>query len=174
MSDTPPGASDEPAMPARNPLGPKFTAPNPIDIHVGSRLRQRRTLLGMSQERLGDLLGLTFQQIQKYERGTNRVGASRLYELSVILQVPVGHFFEGAPPLGDTHGFGVAEDSDYDDPMTRRETLDLIRNYYQIRDVGVRRRILDLTRSLAGQADDPETAGLDDSAPHNRPDGPLG
>ncbi|WP_366654017.1 helix-turn-helix transcriptional regulator [Fodinicurvata sp. EGI_FJ10296] len=162
MIDTPPGACGGPATPARNPLGPKYTAPNPIDIHVGGRLRQRRTLLGMSQEKLGDLLGLTFQQIQKYERGTNRIGASRLYELSVILQVPVGHFFDGAPSLSGKDAFGVAEDADYDDPMMRRETLELIRSYYQIRDVAVRRRILDLTRSLAGHGDDDDDSHADD------------
>ena len=73
-------------------------APNPIDKHVGSRVRMRRMMLGMSQEKLGDALGLTFQQVQKYEKGTNRIGASRLQQISLILQVPVSFFFEGAPP----------------------------------------------------------------------------
>ena len=73
-------------------------APNPIDKHVGSRVRMRRMMLGMSQEKLGDALGLTFQQVQKYEKGTNRIGASRLQQISLILQVPVAFFFEGAPP----------------------------------------------------------------------------
>ena len=72
-------------------------APNPIDKHVGSRVRMRRMMLGMSQEKLGDALGLTFQQVQKYEKGTNRIGASRLQQISQILQVPVAFFFEGAP-----------------------------------------------------------------------------
>ena len=73
-------------------------APNPIDKHVGSRVRMRRMMLGMSQEKLGDALGLTFQQVQKYEKGSNRIGASRLQQISLILQVPVSFFFEGAPP----------------------------------------------------------------------------
>ena len=74
-------------------------APNPIDKHVGSRVRMRRMMLGMSQEKLGDALGLTFQQVQKYEKGTNRIGASRLQQISHILQVPVAFFFEGAPHI---------------------------------------------------------------------------
>src|SRR5947207_14839601 len=84
-------------------------APNPIDKHVGSRVRMRRMMLGMSQEKLGDALGLTFQQVQKYEKGTNRIGASRLQQISLILQVPVGFFFEGAPPpLGKSYGLSEA------------------------------------------------------------------
>src|ERR1700678_1752014 len=79
-------------------------APNPIDKHVGSRVRMRRMMLGMSQEKLGDALGLTFQQVQKYEKGTNRIGASRLQQISHILQVPVAFFFEGAPHLAGTPG----------------------------------------------------------------------
>ena len=75
----------------------KSDKPNPIDIHVGTRVRLRRTLLGMSQEKLGDALGLTFQQVQKYERGANRIGASRLYDLSRVLDVPVSFFFDGTP-----------------------------------------------------------------------------
>ncbi len=77
-------------------------APNPIDKHVGSRVRMRRMMLGMSQEKLGDALGLTFQQVQKYEKGTNRIGASRLQQISQILQVPVSFFFEGAPDRRST------------------------------------------------------------------------
>src|SRR5215471_5774961 len=78
-------------------------APNPIDKHVGSRVRMRRMMLGMSQEKLGDALGLTFQQVQKYESGTNRIGASRLQHISHILQVPVSFFFEGAPHVSGQH-----------------------------------------------------------------------
>ncbi|MBL4614923.1 MAG: helix-turn-helix transcriptional regulator, partial [Magnetovibrio sp.] len=77
----------------RPPLG----TPRPVDVHVGARLRQRRTLLGMSQEKLGEAVGLTFQQIQKYERGANRIGASRLYQLSNVLDVSVSYFFEEMP-----------------------------------------------------------------------------
>ena len=127
--------------------------PHPVDIHVGNRIRQRRTLLSRSQEKLGHALGLTFQQIQKYERGTNRVSASRLYEMSRVLTVPMTYFFEGLPSSsrGDAlqgdplQGEVAAFESD---PMNRRETLILVRSYYKIRDPDVRRRILDLARSL--------------------------
>ena len=89
-------------------------APNPIDKHVGSRVRMRRMMLSMSQEKLGDALGLTFQQVQKYEKGTNRIGASRLQQISLILQVPVSFFFEGAPaPPGRPQGMGEAPSPEY-------------------------------------------------------------
>src|SRR3954466_5068150 len=84
-------------------------APNPIDKHVGSRVRMRRMMLSMSQEKLGDALGLTFQQVQKYEKGTNRIGASRLQQISNILQVPVSFFFEGAPNRPGHSGSGLSE-----------------------------------------------------------------
>ena len=84
--------------------------PNPVDAHVGSRVRLRRMLLGMSQERLGESMGLTFQQVQKYEKGVNRIGASRLFQISKILDVPVQFFFEEAPYTGDGNaGRGMAE-----------------------------------------------------------------
>src|SRR3982074_632911 len=78
----------------RNTRGSRDGKPNPVDVHVGSRVRLRRTLLGMSQEKLGEAIGLTFQQVQKYERGAHRTGASRLHELSRVLDVPVGFFFD--------------------------------------------------------------------------------
>ncbi|MEM6903977.1 MAG: helix-turn-helix domain-containing protein [Pseudomonadota bacterium] len=131
-------------------------------MHVGLRLRQRRTLLGMSQERLGDALGLTFQQVQKYERGANRIGASRLFHLSQLLDVSVNYFFDDMPAdvaasfgrveqAGEpSPGFGEDAQARLDtDPMARKETLDLVRAYYSIGDTGVRRRILDLARTLA-------------------------
>lgn len=133
------------------------STPNPIDVHVGRRLRLRRTLVGMSQERLGELLGLTFQQVQKYERGANRIGSSRLYEIGQILDVPVSFFFddlpkgagEGAPIAGlaeEAPGFVHEED---DLPLDQRETLELVRAYYRIRDPAVRRRLFDLAKALA-------------------------
>jgi transcriptional regulator with XRE-family HTH domain len=133
--------------------------PHPVDTHVGSQLRLRRTLLGMSQQKLGDALGLTFQQVQKYERGTNRIGASRLHELSVILDVPVGYFFEGLPtdqqrPAGPVHAGLADPPSDFDaDVMTQRETIDLIRAYYRIGNAAVRRRLYELARALGGEKD---------------------
>jgi transcriptional regulator with XRE-family HTH domain len=129
---------------------PKSDKPNPVDIHVGSRVRLRRTLLGMSQEKLGDALGLTFQQVQKYERGANRVGASRLYDLSRVLDVPVAYFFEefaDAPSVA-----GVAEpttDAYQPNPMMKRETLELVRAYLRIADPQIKRRLFELTKALA-------------------------
>ena len=130
--------------------------PNPIDIHVGSRIRLRRTLLGFSQEKLGDAIGLTFQQVQKYERGTNRVGASRLYDLSRVLDVSIQFFYddmrddvaEQAPRLRA----GLAETPTLNfevDPMARRETLELVRAYYKIKDPTVRKRVFELCKAMA-------------------------
>lgn len=129
--------------------------PNPIDIHVGARIRLRRTLLGMSQQKLGEAIGLTFQQVQKYERGTNRVGSSRMHELSRVLDVPVGYFFEemaaGTAEQGRQHSQGVATPataSGDKDPMTRRETLELVRAYYRITYPKVRKRLFEMTKTL--------------------------
>ena len=135
----------------------KSDKPNPIDVHVGSRVRLRRTLLGMSQEKLGEAIGLTFQQVQKYERGANRVGASRLYDLSQVLDVPVAYFFEEIAPAvasaADARRGGALEEAPgptYEaDPMMRRETLELVRAYYRIPDPQVRRRLFDLTKAIA-------------------------
>jgi len=132
--------------------------PNPIDIHVGSRMRMRRIMLGMSQQKLGEALGLTFQQVQKYERGTNRVGASRLWDLSNVLDVPITFFFEDMP--NDVAGnsprlrAGLSEEPvpevDFEpDPMAKRETLELARAYYKIKDPMVRKRVFDLVKAQA-------------------------
>jgi len=132
---------------------------NPVDIHVGARVRLRRTLLGMSQEKLGDSVGLTFQQIQKYERGANRIGASRIYEFSRILDVPVSYFFEDMPDVLKSRegrmrvGLQDQEQKDLEpDPMAKRETLELVRAYYKITSSRVRKRLFELTKSLAGMA----------------------
>jgi transcriptional regulator with XRE-family HTH domain len=131
----------------------KSDEPNPTDVHVGARVRLRRTLLGMSQEKLGDAIGLTFQQVQKYERGANRVGASRLFDLSRVLDVPVAFFFEDIAPGGDVMARpgGLAEPGEgYEaDPMLKRETLELVRAYYKITDPQIRRRLFDLAKALA-------------------------
>lgn len=132
--------------------------PTYIDVHVGQRVRQRRTLLGYSQERLADSLNLTFQQVQKYERGANRVGAGRLYELSHALDVPVNYFFEELPDAPDGAASGPAMQEaaqrQYDaDPMAQRETLLLVRAYYDINDPAVRRRVLDLIRAMGRSSD---------------------
>ncbi len=131
----------------------KAERPNPVDVHVGTRVRLRRTLLGMSQERLGDAIGLTFQQVQKYERGANRIGASRLFDLSRVLEVPISFFFDdfgNARELASFAGLPAGEDSRYDpDPMMKRETLELVRAYYRIGDPQIRRRLFDLTKAIA-------------------------
>lgn len=136
--------------PGRRRVGRPPTAgnPNPVDVHVGARVRLRRTLLGMSQERLGEALGLTFQQVQKYERGANRVGASRLFDLARALQVPVGFFFDDLP-AGLADGAPPSAPAPDDDPMQRRETIELVRAFYRIADPMARRRLYELTRSIA-------------------------
>jgi transcriptional regulator with XRE-family HTH domain len=129
--------------------------PNPIDIHVGSRIRLRRTMLGMSQEKLGESLGITFQQIQKYEKGTNRVGASRLQNISNILTVPVSFFFEDAPgEQPSSSGMAEASSSNYVvDFLSSSEGLQLNRAFVKIGDPKVRRKIVDLVKALAAEAD---------------------
>lgn len=146
---------------------------DPIDLHVGRRLRQRRTLLGMSQERLAELLGVTFQQVQKYERGANRIGASRLYLLGQALDVPVGWFFEAAPGPAPAPGLAEAERPAFDiagrpgpaalgpapldGPVGQaadvvagdRDLLDLARAYRRIAHPGLRRQLLALAKALA-------------------------
>lgn len=131
--------------------------PRPVDAHVGARLKIRRSLVGLSQEKLGDKVGLTFQQIQKYERGANRIGASRLYEFSRILDVPVAFFFDEMPEeamnsvgVGDVSAVAVELAVVADgDPLTRKETLELVRSYYQISDPNVRKRIYELVKSVS-------------------------
>jgi transcriptional regulator with XRE-family HTH domain len=129
--------------------------PHPVDVHVGTRVRLRRTLLGMSQEKLGDALGLTFQQVQKYERGTNRIGASRLYHLSRVLNVPVEFFFEDfdhAQLLAvDQPGLSEPPPPSFEgDKGTGRESLEMMRIYQRITDVALRRRLFDLAKAIAG------------------------
>ncbi|MBB99408.1 MAG: transcriptional regulator [Rhodobacteraceae bacterium] len=127
-------------------------APNPIDVHVGSRVRLRRMMLGMSQEKLGEALGITFQQIQKYEKGTNRIGASRLQHIATVLKVPVAFFFEDAPGTPDeASGFGEAKPASYVvDFLSSSEGLSLNKAFVRIEDAKVRRRVVDLVRALAG------------------------
>lgn len=129
--------------------------PNPIDVHVGSRIRLRRTMLGMSQEKLGDSLGITFQQIQKYEKGTNRVGASRLQNISGILNVPVAFFFEDAPgEHAGASGMSEAGGPNYVvDFLSSSEGLQLNRAFVKINDPKVRRRIVDLVKALGSEAE---------------------
>ena len=127
--------------------------PHPVDVHVGARVRLRRTALGMSQEKLGDAIGLTFQQVQKYERGTNRIGASRLYELSRVLEVPVSFFFEELDPAAMA-GLHMGELSEppappYSTAGGNRDVLELARTFQRITDVALRRRLFDLIKAIA-------------------------
>jgi transcriptional regulator with XRE-family HTH domain len=128
-------------------------APNPIDKHVGSRVRMRRMMLGMSQEKLGNSLNLTFQQVQKYEKGTNRIGASRLQQISHILQVPVEFFFEGAPNVGGAlrmEGMSEAPSPAYvADFLATSDGLALTKAFMRIGDSKLRRRIVDLVEQIA-------------------------
>ena len=133
--------------------GAAETHPNPIDAHVGHQIRQRRATLGISQEQLAGVLGLSFQQVQKYERGVNRVGASRLHDLARALDVPIGYFFEDAPgatpgPSTAMRGMHETQQNLDEDILNRRETLDLVRAFSSITDADVRHRVLELIRSL--------------------------
>ncbi len=124
-----------------------------VDAHVGSRVRLRRKLLGMSQARLGEAVRLTFQQIQKYERGTNRIGSSRLYQFSQVLDVPVSFFFDDMPAEIAARGPGLAEAAGVAfeaDHLARRETLELVRAYYRISDPVVRKCLFELVKAIAG------------------------
>ena len=136
-------------------------APNPIDKHVGSRVRMRRMMIGMSQEKLGEKLGITFQQIQKYEKGTNRVGASRLQQIATSLSVPPSFFFEGAPvPEAADGGGGFSEASSpayVSDFLAASDGVALTKAFMKVKDPKVRRRIVDLVESMV--AEDQESEG---------------
>jgi transcriptional regulator with XRE-family HTH domain len=128
--------------------------PNPIDVHVGNRLRMRRTLLGVSQMVLAEALGLTFQQVQKYERGANRVSSSRLFDLTRILDVPINYFFEDmareveAQSPGSLKGTAPRIGNVLRDPAAKRETVELVRAYYGISDPAMRRSFKDLVKTI--------------------------
>ena len=129
-------------------------APNPVDKYVGSRVRMRRIMLGMSQEKLGDALGLTFQQVQKYEKGTNRVGASRIKQISEILQVPVSFLFDGGPGGGTASGGGLSEAPSpayVSDFLATSEGLALTRAFTRITDAKLRRSIVDMVEQIAAR-----------------------
>ena len=136
----------------------RITNNNSIDMHVGKRVRLRRTLLGMSQEQLGGELDITFQQVQKYERGANRISASRLWDISQILDVPINYFFDdmseitmSGSPRKISQGATPTEmtSETIKDPMARRETLELVRTYYTIAQPSVRKRVSEMVKSIA-------------------------
>jgi transcriptional regulator with XRE-family HTH domain len=140
-----------------------------VDVHVGKRMRQRRALLGMSQSTLGKAVGLTFQQVQKYERGANRIGSSRLYEFAQALDVPVSYFFDGMPPNAlssrppsgrGRNGFAepATPVEQTKDPLVKRETLELVRAYYKVREGSLRTRIFEMIKAV-GSASYAEALG---------------
>ncbi len=124
----------------------KRDGPHPVDVHVGGRVRLRRTLLGMSQEMLGDVVGLTFQQIHKYENGTNRISSSRLWQFSNVLGAPIPFFFEDAPDDGKQS----ADESDK--VMLRRESLELVRAYYRIKGGQERKQLSALIKAVGSES----------------------
>jgi transcriptional regulator with XRE-family HTH domain len=134
--------------------------PNPIDVHVGARIRLRRALLGMSQSTLAEAIGLTFQQVQKYEKGTNRVSSSRLVDMANALDVAIPHFFQemSAEVAQQTPSMlmdmkTLPKVDGENDPMVKRETLELVRAYYRIPDTIVRKRLAELTKVIAKSAE---------------------
>lgn len=134
--------------------------PNPIDVHVGARIRLRRTLLGINQMKLAEAMGLTFQQVQKYESGANRVSSSRLYDAAHILDVPLSYFFEemsaGVSAQTPSALMRTKQRPEHDpekDPLAKRETLEFVRAYYKIADPAVRKRVFELTKAVARQED---------------------
>ncbi len=134
--------------------------PRPVDVHVGGRVRMRRTMLGLSQTKLGEAINLTFQQVQKNECGTNRIGSSRLFELSKVLDVPVSFFFDDMPPevAGERPGrpagmTGAQSVASGVDTLTKRETLEFVRAYYRIKSDRVRKRLFELVKTIAKAGD---------------------
>src|SRR4051812_40022828 len=140
------------SSPPRRRGRPKIDIPNPIDVRVGARLRLRRNMLGLTQRKFGEAIGVTFQQVQKYEQGVNRIGASRLHELSRVLDVPVTFFFDDTDPVRAPAMGGFAEppaEAFESDPLRKPEAIELIRFYFSIEDAAVRRCLLDLAKALA-------------------------
>ena len=133
---------------------------HPVDVHVGARVRLRRVLLGMTQTDLGTAIGVSFQQMQKYERGTNRISASRLHDLARVLDVPIEHFFDDMPPevaaispAAKKRGKAKKLPRYEPDPMVKRETLEFVRAYYKIEDADVRQQVSQLIKTLGAGAD---------------------
>lgn len=135
-----------------------MNSPHPIDVHVGKRLRLRRSIMGMSQDTIGKAIGVSFQQIQKYERGINRMGSSRLYEFSKLLEVPISYFFEEFDDPSSNAQPGMAESTpptfEYEEQLSSRETMEMMRHYYNIPSKEVRKRIFELIKAVATQSND--------------------
>lgn len=135
---------------------PDEEGPNPIDIHVGGKVKSRRLMLGLSQEDLADAIGLTFQQVQKYERGTNRISVSRLVDIAKALKIPFGYFLDGSGAQKRPALRGVsdnAQETFESDPMTRKDVLDLVRAYSAIRKPQLKKQLLEMAKAMAGEKD---------------------
>ncbi|PZP84787.1 MAG: transcriptional regulator [Azospirillum brasilense] len=140
-----------------------MSTPHPVDVHVGRRLRLKRTILGLSQEAVGKEIGVTFQQIQKYERGINRMGASRLYDFARALRVPISYFFEGFGDYANdelnAYALGEPAAQGYEhEQVNNRETLEVMRAYYRIKSPAVRKRIIELIKAMADENSDDKKA----------------
>lgn len=156
--------------PRRKVGRPKIDEPDPVDVHVGSRVRLRRKLLGMSQERLGESIGLTFQQVQKYERGANRIGVSRLHQLGRVLEVPVSFFFDDAPESVDIdvpHAEGADQSGPPSDQDIAEQSSEFIRSFYRIKSTEVRDRLYALVMKMAS-IQTPERRRKNRSRPRNK------
>ncbi len=139
----------KPVLPP-NKVRPKRDGPHPVDTHVGSRVKLRRMILGMSQDSLGKSLGLTFQQVQKYEKGVNRIGASRLFELSDLLEVPIQYFYDGYGDAGTATGFSEPDVAEaFMELVNSPDGVQLCRYFAEIKDPQVKKRVLDLVKSIA-------------------------
>ena len=140
-------------------MAPKTKVPNPIDVHVGSRVRLRRTMAKLSQEKLGEALGVTFQQVQKYEKGTNRIGASRMQQIAETLNVPISFFFADAPGADNeqvSKGMEEADSANYVvDFLSTSEGIELNTAFVRIKSGAIRRRIIDVVRTLADETGEP-------------------
>ncbi len=145
-----------------------MSTPHPVDVYVGRRLRLKRTILGMSQEAVGKQIGVTFQQIQKYERGINRMGASRLYDFARALGVQIAYFFEGYGDYaldegGNALGMSEPEAAKFEnEKINNRETLEVMRAYYRIKNPALRKRVVDLIKAMAAE-------DHDDASPRAKP-----
>ena len=128
-------------------------APNPVDVHVGTRMRMRRMMLSVSQEKLGEALGVSFQQIQKYEKGSNRIGAGRLQDIANELEVPISYFYDDMPGAEQKPGFAANGVSYVSELLTSSDGVELTRAFLRVKDPAVRRRIVELVKSIAGQDD---------------------
>lgn len=127
--------------------------PHPVDVHVGGRVRLRRMMLGMSQDKLGEALGLTFQQVQKYEKGVNRIGASRIFDIAKILNVPIQFFYDDFDGRsGQSYGFAESGDDGFMELLHSPEGVQLCRHFAEIKDPKVRKRVLELVKTLASGA----------------------